>query len=244
MGGAAVRPAVASAARARRPRRRRPEPLMAAPLSVAIVGAGIGGLAAAAALRLAGIDVQVYEQAQRFARVGAGIQQSPNAMKVLRRLGLEGHLLDLSFKPDCTFHKAASTGELLWQRMMGRHVQDRYGAPYLYLHRGDLHAALASIAPAATIHLDKQLVGLEQTAAGAVLSFADNSRARADAVIGADGVHSTVRDILLGTEKPRFTGRVAYRTTFPAALLRGAEIDDCTKWWGSDRHIVVYYVNP
>src|SRR5262249_21634766 len=76
------------------------------------------------------------------------------------------------------------------------------------------------------------------------LSFADGSRTQADAVLGADGVHSAVREIMLGPEKPRFTGRVAYRTTFPAALLGDLRIDDCTKWWGPDRHIVMYYVKP
>ncbi len=74
--------------------------------------------------------------------------------------------------------------------------------------------------------------------------FADGSRADADLVIGADGVHSVVRDSLFGAEKPIFTGRVAYRTTYPASRLGGAAIDDCAKWWGPDRHIVIYYVNP
>ena len=79
---------------------------------------------------------------------------------------------------------------------------------------------------------------------GVTLRFADGSRAAADLAIGADGVHSVVREVLLGAEKPIFTGRVAYRTTYPASLLKGAEIDDCAKWWGPDRHIVIYYVNP
>jgi len=76
------------------------------------------------------------------------------------------------------------------------------------------------------------------------LEFADKSPVNAQLVIGADGVHSVIREVLLGVEKPRFTGRVAYRTTFPAALLGDAEIDNCAKWWGPDRHIVIYYVNP
>lgn len=76
------------------------------------------------------------------------------------------------------------------------------------------------------------------------MRFADGSTAAADAVIGADGVHSRVREILLGPEKPRFTGRVAHRTVFSSALMNGYLVETCTKWWGPDRHIVIYPVNP
>ena len=213
-------------------------------LSIAIVGAGIGGLAAAACLRRVGIDVRLYEQAQRFARVGAGIQQSPNAMKVLRVLGLEPRLREQAFQARGALNRAYDTGELLWERPIGAQSEARYGAPYLLLHRGDLHAALASVVPDDSIARNRRLVGLEQHAGAVRLVFADGSHAEADAVIGADGVHSVVREALFGKEAPQFTGRVAYRTTFPAALLGGLAIDDSAKWWGPDRHIVMYYINP
>lgn len=213
-------------------------------LSIAIVGAGIGGLAAAATLRRVGHDVRIYEQAQAFARIGAGIQQSPNSIKVLRALGLESRLRELAFRPDSSLNRQWDTGEVTWERMLGDTVERKYGAPYFYMHRGDLHAALADLVPDTIVHRNRKLVGLKETAAGVTLTFADGSSADADIVIGADGVHSVVREILLGAEKPRFTGRVAYRTTFPASLLGDAEIDDCAKWWGPDRHIVIYYVNP
>jgi 6-hydroxynicotinate 3-monooxygenase len=213
-------------------------------LSVAIVGAGIGGLAAAACLRRVGIDVTVYEQAQRFTRVGAGIQQSPNAVRVLRRLGLEPRLRDIAFQPAAALNRQSDTGELLWERAMGAASEERYGAPYLVLHRGDLHAVLASAVPDEHIRLGRKLVGLAQRGPVVRLDFADGGHAEAHAVIGADGVHSVVRETLLGAERPAFTGRVAYRTVFPAALLNGASIDDQAKWWGPDRHIVIYYVNP
>jgi 6-hydroxynicotinate 3-monooxygenase len=213
-------------------------------LSVAIVGAGIGGLAAAACLRRVDIDVTVYEQAQRFARVGAGIQQSPNAVRVLRRLGLEPQLREIAFQPASALNRQSDTGELLWERAMGAASEERYGAPYLVLHRGDLHAVLASAVPDEVIQRGRKLVGLAQHGASVRLDFADGSQAEADVVIGADGVHSVVRESLLGAERPEFTGRVAYRTVFSAALLNGAAIDDQAKWWGPDRHIVMYYVNP
>src|SRR6185295_13610079 len=92
------------------------------------------------------------------------------------------------------------------------------------------------------IAFDKKLAGIERNGAGVELRFTDGSRATADAMIGADGVHSTVREILLGPEKPKFTGRVAHRTTFPAVLMGDFAVDTCTKWWGPDRHIVIYPV--
>jgi 6-hydroxynicotinate 3-monooxygenase len=217
---------------------------MAKPLSVAIVGAGMGGLATAAALRRVGIDVTVYEQAQQFARIGAGIQIGCNAMRVLRELGLESHLRQQSFYPRSWNNRDWRTGEVKFDMIFGETAERRFGAPYLLAHRGDLHAALASIVPDDCLRLDHRLVGLDEIAGGVRLTFANGATAIADAVIGADGVHSIVRDILFGVSKANFTGRIAYRTTYPAALLRGQGIGDCTKWWGEDRHIVIYYVKP
>jgi 6-hydroxynicotinate 3-monooxygenase len=214
------------------------------PLSIAIVGAGMGGLATAAALRRIGIDVMVYEQAPQFARIGAGIQIGCNAMKVLRKLGLERRLRSQSFYPRSWNNRDWKSGEVKFDMIFGESAENKFGAPYLLTHRGDLHAALASTVPSECIRLSHKLVGLDQTAEGVRLSFANGETVRADAVIGADGVHSLVRDILFGTSPVIFTGRIAYRTTYPAALLDGFKIDDCTKWWGEDRHIVIYYVKP
>jgi 6-hydroxynicotinate 3-monooxygenase len=217
---------------------------MANSLSIAIIGAGMGGLATAAALRHVGIDVTVYEQAAQFTRLGAGIQIGCNAMKVLRELGLEQKLRQQSFYPRSWNNKDWRTGEVKFDMVFGEAAERKFGAPYLLAHRGDLHAALAGAVPVESIRLGHKLVGLDQANDGVRLSFADGQTALADAVIGADGVHSTVRDILFGASPPNFTGRIAYRTTFPAALLNGHAIDDCTKWWGEDRHIVIYYVKP
>jgi 6-hydroxynicotinate 3-monooxygenase len=214
-------------------------------LSVAIVGAGMGGLATAAALRRVGVDVTVYEQARRFSRIGAGIQVGCNAMKVLRALGLEPNMRASAFYPRSWNNKDFDTGAVRFDMIFGETAEERYGAPYLLAHRGDLHAALASVVPESVLRLDHQLISLEQRADGRVgLNFANGVRTEADAVVGADGVHSVVRDTLLGGDAPAFTGRVAYRTVYPAASLDGYRIDDCTKWWGPDRHIVIYYVKP
>ena len=217
---------------------------MARPLSIAIVGAGMGGLAAAAALRRVGIDVTVYEQAAQFTRLGAGIQIGCNAMKVMRGLGLESTLRQQSFYPRSWNNRDWRTGEVKFDMIFGESAERRFGAPYLLAHRGDLHAALAGAVPAEHIKLSHRLVGLDEDSDSVRLTFANGAIAVADAVIGADGVHSVVRDILFGAAPVNYTGRIAYRTTYPAALLGEQQIDDCTKWWGEDRHIVIYYVKP
>jgi 6-hydroxynicotinate 3-monooxygenase len=216
----------------------------ARPLTIAIVGAGMGGLAAAAALRRVGVNVMVYEQAAQFARIGAGIQIGCNAMKVLRELGLEQRLRAQSFYPRSWNNRDWQTGEVKFDMIFGESAERKFGAPYLLAHRGDLHAALASSVPGECVKLGHRLVGLDEIGDEVRLSFANGATAVADAVIGADGVHSLVREILFGVSGVNFTGRIAYRTTYPAALLGGQEIDDCTKWWGEDRHIVIYYVKP
>src|SRR5213083_3457775 len=131
------------------------------PLSIAIVGAGMGGLTAASTLRLFGFDVQVYEQAARFARIGAGIQMMPNSMKVLRRLGVEARVRGHSFEPYSHLNRTWDRGEIMRELPMPERL---FGAPYLCMHRGDLHEALASMIPAAAIHRGMRLVGLDERA--------------------------------------------------------------------------------
>jgi 2-polyprenyl-6-methoxyphenol hydroxylase-like FAD-dependent oxidoreductase len=208
--------------------------------SIAIVGAGIGGLAVAAALRQIGIDACVHEQAARFSRIGAGIQMMPNSMKVLRRIGVEEKLRRTAFMPYSHLNRQWDTGEIKRELPM---PEELFGAPYLCMHRADLHEALASAVPEEAIHLGKKLVGLEQGASQVTLVFADGTRARADAVVGADGVHSVVRDIIVGPDEPIHKGRIAYRAVFSSRLLDGRDLGPSrTKWWGIDRHIVIYYV--
>jgi 2-polyprenyl-6-methoxyphenol hydroxylase-like FAD-dependent oxidoreductase len=211
--------------------------------SIAIVGAGIGGMAAASLLKRAGHDVQVYEQARRFGRVGAGIQMTPNAMKVLRRLGVEERLKKIAYRSPVRLSRDWDTGKITSELKLGEDVERRYGAPFLYLHRAELLAAIESTVPPEIVHFDRKLTGLARKAGQVTLAFADGSRARVDVVIGADGVHSLVRETLFGPEKPRFTGRVAYRSLFPAERMGSAPINPLhTKWWGPDRHVVIYYV--
>lgn len=211
-------------------------------LRIAVAGAGMGGLTAAGALLKAGVDVQVFEQAERFLRVGAGIQMSANAMKVLRGLGLEPRLRTTAFQHRARRHRDHDTGKLQSEFDMLA-VERKFGAPHLMMHRADLHSALASIVPDERIHLGKKVAGFSQNPKTIELRFTDGASIEADALIAADGVHSVIRSQLFAESKPTYTGRVAYRSVFPAARLNGLDIGDvATKWWGPDRHIVIYYI--
>ena len=217
---------------------------MTGKLHIAIVGAGMGGLASAAALRKAGHGVTVYEQARQFARLGAGIQIGCNAMHVLRGLGLEERLRADTFYPRSWSNRDWKSGEVLFDILFGPDAEQAYGAPYLLAHRGDLHAALASAVPPELVRLNHRLTGIDQMAEGVRLSFENGTVVTADAVIAADGVHSVAKAALFGNDAPNFTGRIAYRTVYPVERLKGVDVLNCTKWWGEDRHVVIYPVKP
>ena len=135
-------------------------------LNIAIVGAGMGGLAAAAAVRKIGHEVTVYEQAKQFTRLGAGIQIGCNAMHVLRRLGLEDRLRADTFYPRSWNNRDWKSGEVLFEILFGPDAEQAYGTPYLLAHRGDLHAALASAVPPEIVKLNHRLNGIDQTSHG------------------------------------------------------------------------------
>ena len=208
-------------------------------LSIAIIGAGMGGLTVAATLRQAGFTVTIYEQARQITRIGAGIQMMPNSMKVLRTIGIEARVRDTSFEPYSHLNRVWDTGEVMRELPM---PESLYGAPYLCMHRADLHEALVSALPPGIIRLGTHLIGLDERAGQVTLRFEDGTTAVADAVVASDGVHSVVRNLIVGPDAPLHKGRIAYRAVFPSALLGGLDIGRSrTKWWGVDRHIVIYY---
>jgi 6-hydroxynicotinate 3-monooxygenase len=209
---------------------------------IAVVGAGLGGLTCAAFLQRAGFTVTVYEQAPEFSRIGAGIILSANVMKVLRRLDVERPLLAMGIRPRAFVSRAWDTGETLYALTLDAKSEQRFGGPYLNVHRGDLQTVLASAVRPGCIVFGYCLAGLEPAAQKIRLVFENGVRHEADIVIGADGIRSKVRDILLGAERPRFTGRVAQRAIFPTERLKGQPIQDCTKWWGPDRHLLAYFI--
>jgi len=209
---------------------------------IAVIGAGLGGLTAAGLLQRRGFDVRVYERASGFSHIGAGIHLSANVMLVMRHLGVETALSDIGLHPDAFVSRQWDTGEILFELPFDRDSEARYGAAYINVHRGDLHSVLASALSPNTVMFGKKLMALEELGPAVGLLFEDGDQVSADVVIGADGLHSKVREHLLGPAKPRFTGHIAHRAIFPAARLNGLPIRACTKWWGPGHHILVYYM--
>ena len=207
---------------------------------IAIAGAGIAGLAIGRLLSREGFRVRVYEQARCFARVGAGIQMTPNAVMALRGMGLDAHACDVAFHPQMGLAREFDTGDVTNELRMSE-FPERYGAPHLCMHRGDLHHILASDLPGDLVSFGKRIVACSQQDELVSLAFADGSTATARALIGADGIHSAVRRQLFGDDTPLSTGKISYRAIVPAALIKGAVSQARVKWWGPDRHIVVYY---
>ena len=120
-----------------------------------------------------------------------------------------------------------------------------FGAPYLCMHRADLHDALLAWLPDISSTWAGNSWGWNRARPASTLIFDDGTRASADAVVGADGVHSVVRDFIIGPDTPIHKGRIAYRAVFPSGLMHGFDMGPSrTKWWGPDRHIVIYYANP
>jgi salicylate hydroxylase len=208
-----------------------------------VVGAGIGGLTAALALRSAGLEVAVYEQADALREVGAGVQLAPNATRLLHRLGLADSLARVGVKPDAIEHKRWQDGRILLRQPLGQTCEQTFGAPYYHLYRPDLLTALAEVLPGSVVRLGHRCVALAQDAEAVTLTFDNGASVRAPVVIGADGIHSTVRTLLLGPEAPRFSGSIAYRGLVPAERLAHLELPRYSNGWlGPERHFVHYYV--
>lgn len=211
-------------------------------LRIAVVGAGIAGLATAAALGRRGLRCQVYEQAPALAEVGAGIQLAPNATRLLRRLGL-ARLPQLAVQPVAIEMRRWNDGTLLGRTPLGAACVQLYGAPYYTVHRADLHRCLLGQLPAGTLALGHRLVDLTDLGGALELRFDNGSRVAADVVLGADGIHSAVRRWLV-SDNPRYSGQVMYRGLVPAAragfLVREPKV---SLWLGPGRHCVSYPVS-
>src|SRR3984885_14432704 len=150
---------------------------------IAIIGGGLGGLAAAALLPAAGFDVKVYEQAPEFTRLGAGINLSSNVMRVLRRIGIADDLARAGVNPDRWISRQWDTGEVLLEFPLKGVDVARYGEPYLAVHRGDFHALLLGAVQPGSIEFGKRLVDLDVVGNVVRLGFDDGGKAEADIVI-------------------------------------------------------------
>jgi 2-polyprenyl-6-methoxyphenol hydroxylase-like FAD-dependent oxidoreductase len=212
-------------------------------MRVIVIGAGIGGLTAALTLRRAGLEVSVFEQAPQLREIGAGIQISPNATRILHRLGLAEPLRRVAVRPLAIEIHRWDDGRLLTCQRLADVCEQSFGAPYYHLHRPDLLEVLGAALPDGVLHLDHRCVGIVQHASEVEVKFHNGVTVDADLVVGADGIHSTIRGLILGTESPRFSGHVAYRGLVHAARLAhlGLEVN-ASMWWGPDHHFVHYYV--
>lgn len=212
-------------------------------VDIAVIGAGLGGAAAMALLSDAGFDAHTFEQAHAFSRLGAGIHIGPNIMKVFRKIGLEQTLSDLGAHPDYWFSRDGNTGDYRSKIKLGDYAKKEYGAAYVTIHRGDMHAVQVDALPQERLHFDHRLTDLEERDGDVLLTFANGRRVAAKLVIGADGINSAVRERLLGVEKPRFSGWIGHRALLNVDKLRasGLEFEDCVKWWWErSRHIMAY----
>lgn len=217
-------------------------------MNIGIVGAGIGGLTAAIALRAQGHTVTVYEQAGQFMRVGADINLTPNAVRALDGLGeaVAQGIRASGARPTFRISRDWDTGLVTSRLPMGDTAEQRYGAPQLTIHRADVLAAMANAVPADCVVFSKRLRSLSQSDAGVQLVFEDGGQASHDVVLGADGIHSKVRTALFGEEQPRFTGVVSFRAVVPTDKVRQVpEIEAFTKWWGPNpqSQIVTFPLN-
>ena len=199
---------------------------------IAIIGAGIGGLAAAIALRAIGVEVRVFEQAPAFKRIGAAINMTSNAVKVLDGLGLGDQIRETAYTPEYRISRTWDTGEVTSRVPLGEAARKRYGTVPLLLHRADLLTALETAVPAGVIEFGKKFADIRDDGDAVELVFEDGSTFVADGVIGADGIHSMVRDRVFGPEAPAFTGMVAYRSTVPVARAGEGDYSSFVKWWG------------
>jgi salicylate hydroxylase len=177
-------------------------------LKIIIIGGGIGGTAAALALLRASFDVRVYEQVPAKTEVGAGIQLSPNATRLLQRYGLGEALKLRGVRPDAIEVRRWQDGATLSLEPLGDTIEQSYGAPYYHIHRADLLSVLSSALPAGVLQTGRRCMGATQTDGGVRATFEDGSHVEGDVLVGADGIHSTVRRVLFGEERPRFSGNI------------------------------------
>ena len=212
-------------------------------MKVTVIGGGIGGLSATLHLLKAGLDVHVYEQSPRIGEIGAGIQISPNASRLLVRLGLKPAMDRVGVRPAAVNQRRWDDGRTLQRAPLGPEVETVFGAPYYHFHRGDLAGFLGDAMPAERLHVGHRLIGLEQKGERVVARFENGATVEADALVGADGIHSKVRHIVFGPEKARFTGCVAWRGLVPAERVAHLGIEVAShNWMGPDGHVVHYWV--
>jgi len=212
---------------------------------VAIVGGGIGGLTAALALIRHGIEPIVLERTPQIAEIGAGIQIAANGTLVLREFGLEPSLASVATVPLRYDYRDLATDRLLYRSPLGPEAATRYGALMYNVHRADLLALLRDALPDGILRLGAECVSIGQDSLGATVTLRSGETIDADAVIGADGIHSVVREALHGPEEKQFANIVMWRALVPAERLAGLPLPVAGNYWlGIGRNVISYWVRP
>lgn len=215
-------------------------------MRIAVVGGGIGGLSTALFLRRAGLgDVTIFEQAPQLLEIGAGIQVAPNAVRLLRRLGLTEQLAEVGVRLEVGWEfRRWEDGRVLFSQKLGDECERMFGEPYYTVHRAHLLDMLREAVPDGMLRMDHRCVDVIQHGDEVELAFEDGSSERADAVIGADGIHSAVHDAILPPHPATFSGLSAYRCLIPAEQAPDeARRPVTTLWLGPGRHFVHYPVS-
>ena len=218
---------------------------MSARQPILIAGGGIGGLALALALAKRGHDSIVLERQDGFAPIGAGIQIGPNGMRVLQALGLAEALQPFAGVPEAIVVHAGSSGRVLTRLPLGTWIANRHGAPYWVAHRGDLHRVLLDAVladPRIAIRTGFDVVAVSEIATGVTVTARSGATETGRALIGADGLWSTVRQSFPGMPAPAFAGATATRTVIPAALAGRLAIPAVGLWLNPQAHVVHYPV--
>lgn len=214
-------------------------------MRVLIIGGGVGGLATARALNREGIvDCIVLEQAAEMSEIGAGIQMTNNATKVLDYLGLSEELRRSEVKSQGSTYRDLMSDEFIFDTPAGEAAERRYGAPYLHLHRSRLLDILKDGIPPDQVRLGARCTHVDQDADSVVAVLEGGESVTGDVLIGADGIHSMVRATLAPPEEPLFSGTLGWRALIPAASASVLDLDHRQhSWWGPNRSVVTYWVN-
>jgi salicylate hydroxylase len=212
-------------------------------LSVAIIGGGIGGLNAALCLLRAGVDVHVFERSKVIHEVGAGIAVSPNAVRILYRNRLSGTLEQGGVKSLAWVYRRWADGRTIYRSPIAGVMETAFGFPLYHMHRADLVIGMSQALPPERLHLGHNCVHFVDDGDQVEAEFENGARFHADALVGADGIRSIVRQSLFGPEQPRFTGSVAYRGLVPSDRLAHLNLEATAQiWLGPGRSFVHYFV--